>query len=29
MEPNTLSVSMALPLAKRQVFPFFADASNL
>jgi len=29
MEPNLLSVSTILPLAKRDVFPFFADASNL
>lgn len=29
MEPNILSVSTVIPLAKREVFPFFADASNL
>ena len=29
MEPNILRVETMLPLTKRQVFPFFADASNL
>ena len=29
MEPNILRVQTMLPLTKRQVFPFFADASNL
>jgi len=29
MEPNILRVQTVLPLTKRQVFPFFADASNL
>jgi len=29
MEPNILRVETVLPLAKRGVFPFFADASNL
>ena len=29
MEPNIIRVQTVLPLTKRQVFPFFADASNL
>jgi len=29
MEPNILRVPTVLPLSKRQVFPFFGDASNL
>ena len=29
MEPNILRVQTVLPLTERQVFPFFADASNL
>lgn len=29
MEPNFLHAQTLLPLTKREVFPFFADASNL
>jgi len=29
MEPNILRVETVLPLSRREVFPFFADASNL